>query len=189
MNTFGIHFMGNVNDNSVEVLRNQLLTANTASFDEIIIYMSSTGGSLHAGFTAYEYVKSSHIPVTIVNMGTIESIAVIMYLAGEKRLATPNSKFLLHCFNWTFSSPTVNYIQLREAIRSLDFDQNRYSNIFNERTAGAQNPIDVSKCLKGDSAMFDADLALAAGIIHDIIPTTTALTLATQNDWPRVNTF
>lgn len=189
MNKFGIHFMGDVNNNSVEVLRNQLLFAISNSANEIILYISSTGGSLHAGFTAYEYIKSSPIPITVINMGTVESIAVIMYLAAQQRLATPDSKFLLHSFTWTFSSQTVNYIQLTEALRSLDFDQKRYCNIFMEQTSQAKNPMDILKCLTSDPAMLDTKSALSAGIIHGTISATDALALATQNDWPRVNGF
>lgn len=64
--------------------------------DEIIIQISSSGGSSDHGLLAYNYLSQLNIPKTTIGMGNVDSAAVMIFLAGDKRLAMPNCRFLLH---------------------------------------------------------------------------------------------
>lgn len=186
MSSHAFHFYGPITPKSFENLRAQILTAiQQQGAEEIILYLSSEGGNLTAGFTAYNFLKALPIPVSAINMGTIESIAVILYLSAEKRLAIDNSRFLLHSFNWTFNTSVIDHARLAEHSLSLEFDFQRYINIFNQRTQGADISVDISKCLNGNARILDTTTA-AANIIHGTIPPEGAIRADCIHWWPNI---
>ena len=85
-----IHFFGPINVSTAEMFRNMLLNAmNTQGLKGIEILMSSEGGDLNSGFTMYNYLRSFPLPTTVINMGAIESIALIPFLGAGIRRAVP----------------------------------------------------------------------------------------------------
>ena len=62
----------------------------------VLLYISSEGGDVDSGFTLIDVVENSKTPVYVVNLGYCYSMAFIIYLAGHKRYATKNSKFMVH---------------------------------------------------------------------------------------------
>jgi ATP-dependent Clp protease protease subunit len=64
--------------------------------DEIIIQISSSGGSSDHGLLAYNYLKQLNIPKTTIGMGNVDSAAVMIFAAGDRRLTMPSCRFVLH---------------------------------------------------------------------------------------------
>lgn len=62
----------------------------------ILLYLTSNGGSVDAGFELIDVIKSSKTPVYTINLGFQYSMGFLIGLAGHKRFATPNAKFLMH---------------------------------------------------------------------------------------------
>lgn len=62
----------------------------------IILYVTSNGGAVDAGFELIDIIQSSKTPVYTVNLGYQYSMGFLIGLAGHKRFATRNSKFLMH---------------------------------------------------------------------------------------------
>lgn len=62
----------------------------------IIIYLSSPGGDVDAGFELIDAIEESKTPVYTVNLGFQYSMAFLIGLAGHKRYAMKNAKFLMH---------------------------------------------------------------------------------------------
>lgn len=62
----------------------------------IIIYVSSNGGDVDSGFELIDVIMSSKTPVYTVNLGYQYSMGFLIGLAGHKRFAMPNAKFLMH---------------------------------------------------------------------------------------------
>ena len=118
---------------------------------EIEIHFSSRGGDLHAGFTAYNFLRSLPIPLHIHNIGSVESIAVILYLAADKRTACEDSRFMLHNLSWVYDNGSYTHNTIIEHSSSLDADKERYLKIFEERTNTAQAPVNVQEALVGSS--------------------------------------
>lgn len=166
------HFFAPINPKTVSTLIDQMLTGLNYQDDnranKILIKFSSGGGDLQSGFTLYNFIRSisPRVPISIVNMGDIDSIAVICYLAVDTRLVVPNSRFLLHDFHWNFSAGSVDHSRLTEHVASLDFDVKRYCDIFKERTKGAKSAIDINKHLHGVPLLVDATAAMDCGIAH-----------------------
>lgn len=62
----------------------------------IILYVTSNGGAVDAGFELIDIIQSSKTPVYTVNLGYQYSMGFLIGLAGHKRFAMKNSKFLMH---------------------------------------------------------------------------------------------
>ena len=62
----------------------------------IILYVSSNGGDVDAGFELIDVIMNSKTPVYTINLGYQYSMGFLIGLAGHKRYAMPNAKFLLH---------------------------------------------------------------------------------------------
>jgi ATP-dependent Clp protease protease subunit len=56
----------------------------------------SRGGEVDAGFELIDVIQNSKTPVYTINTGYQYSMGFLIGLAGHKRFATPNAKFLLH---------------------------------------------------------------------------------------------
>ncbi len=62
----------------------------------ILLYLSSNGGEVDAGFELIDIIQASITPVYTVNLGYQYSMGFLIGLAGHKRYAFPNAKFLHH---------------------------------------------------------------------------------------------
>lgn len=62
----------------------------------ILLYISSEGGEVDAGFAIIDVIKSSKTPVYTINLGGWYSMSFLIGIAGHKRFATKNAKFLMH---------------------------------------------------------------------------------------------
>lgn len=62
----------------------------------IILYLTSDGGDVDAGFALADTIVASKTPVYTVNLGYWYSMAFLIGITGHKRFAMPNAKFLLH---------------------------------------------------------------------------------------------
>lgn len=62
----------------------------------ILLYIASRGGEVDSGFELIDVIFSSKTPVYTVNMGYQYSMGFLIGLAGHKRFAMKNAKFLMH---------------------------------------------------------------------------------------------
>ena len=62
----------------------------------ILLYITSNGGEVDSGFELIDIIQNSKTPVYTINLGYQYSMGFLIGLAGAKRFATPNAKFLMH---------------------------------------------------------------------------------------------
>ena len=62
----------------------------------ILLYITSNEGNVDDGFELIDIIKNSETPVYTINLGYQYSMAFLINLAGHKRFATKNAKFLMH---------------------------------------------------------------------------------------------
>ncbi|MCL2496508.1 MAG: ATP-dependent Clp protease proteolytic subunit [Clostridiales bacterium] len=167
MATATIHFYNPINVETARIFRNLCLNAlmhPQQRPDSLEIMFSSAGGNVQAGITMYEFLRTAPVPVTMCNVGSVESVSIIVFLGADKRIAMPNTHFKLHAFEWSFSQPAVAYSGIADAYLSLNNDIERYANIFEERTKGATRKIDIRSCLRGNPLILSNTESTAAGI-------------------------
>ena len=159
-----IHFMRSFNAETLAGLQNATLSAVNQGATEIRLHISSDGGNNDQAFAAYHLLRSLPVPVTTHCIGNVESMSVVVYLAGGNRLIVPHGKVKIHPMHWGFGGATVDHDRLAEYVDSLDFDAKRYADIFEERTKGAKSLVDVRAHLAGKARILDAAGAVASGI-------------------------
>ena len=163
-----VHFMRSINPDTLAGLQNATLSALKEGATEITIHISSDGGSNDQGFAAYYFLRSLPVPITMHCIGNVESMAVVMFLAGAKRLIVPHGKVKIHPMLWGFPGGNVDHDRLAEFVDSLDFDAKRYADIFDERTQGANKIADIRDHLAGKARLLDAAASVEAGIATGI---------------------
>lgn len=62
----------------------------------ILLYITSNGGEVDSGFELIDVISNSITPVHTINLGYQYSMGFLIGLAGHKRFATRNAKFLMH---------------------------------------------------------------------------------------------
>ena len=62
----------------------------------ILLYLTSNGGSVDVGMQLIDIILNSKTPVYTINTGRQYSMGFLIGLAGHKRFATKNAKFLMH---------------------------------------------------------------------------------------------
>ncbi|MGG7249148.1 ATP-dependent Clp protease proteolytic subunit [Escherichia coli] len=167
-----VHFLTDVTVASVTNLMDVCLKAvsNTNQpATEIKLYISSKGGDTVSGFTAYNFLKSLGVKVTTHNLSNVESIANVIYMAGEVRTANPLSRFLLHPLHWGFAAPSADHLRLREWASCLDDDLNRFIQIMDIETK-KKNPIEIADCkdLITSATILHPGRASELGIVHQV---------------------
>ena len=71
----------------------------------IYLYITSNGGEVDSGFELIDVIMNSKTPVYTINLGYQYSMGFLIGLAGHKRFATKNAKFLMHDgSNFVFNS-------------------------------------------------------------------------------------
>jgi ATP-dependent Clp protease protease subunit len=165
-----VHFIGPINHTSACTVRNLCLQALQSGASEIELHMSTEGGNMTAGFALYFFLKSLPLPLTTHNIGSVESVGVVIFLAGQKRYACPGTRFLVHPLHWGFGNlVAADHSRVSEWRDCLDFDAERYAAIFEEATGGASAPIDIRTHLTGNARIFNPAQAVEAGIIHKAV--------------------
>ena len=84
-------------ENAAKVIQ-QLLLLEADSDKPIYIYIDSPGGSIDSGFGIYDVIRFINAPVYTIGTGLIASMGSIILLSvpKERRLALPNSHYLIH---------------------------------------------------------------------------------------------
>lgn len=80
------------------ILRYNRVDRDTAIADRkpIILYINSPGGNISDGFALIDAIKASETPVYTVNLGCCDSMALLVFMSGDKRFSMMHSEFLLH---------------------------------------------------------------------------------------------
>ncbi|MGY1447944.1 ATP-dependent Clp protease proteolytic subunit [Pseudomonas chlororaphis] len=163
-----VHFHCQIDQGTTERFRDSCLEAIEQGATSLLLNLSTTGGSTNFGFTLYTFLKSLPVPLCAINAGNIESMGIIMFLAANRRITAPHSRFLIHPMNWYFSQNSVDHQRLREYLSSLDNDLARYVKIYELETADAATQLDIFKCLSAEEKVIAAHESLAYGIAHEV---------------------
>ncbi len=160
-----VWFSRGVNDQTMHELIITLREISTRSA-EVHLLINSNGGNVHAGIHCYTMMRSLPITLITYNVGHIDSIANVLFLAGEKRYCAPTSIFLFHSVGFDFNSPTrLDGRQFREYLDSVEADHTRIGDIISSRSllerSKAREFFDVQR-------VYDANWAKDKGIVHEI---------------------
>ncbi|MGR2662496.1 ATP-dependent Clp protease proteolytic subunit [Chromobacterium haemolyticum] len=179
MSRHTVHFLCPVNQSTISWLQDRCLTAIHSGATSIDLHLSSSGGDLIAGFTAYHFLKSLPVPVRTHNLSNVESIANVIFLAGKERYANPGSRFLFHPLHWSFPAPLADHARVSEWTKCLDNDFERFVEIFNLATNLGNGMADCGDLIRS-ATIADSVMAENCGITHG---TRTASLVGSAMNW------
>lgn len=160
-----LSFVRPVNLDTANALLGACNQAVTNGATEIYILMSSEGGQLEPAFAIYNQLMGLPVTLTTHNIGSVNSVANVIFLAGNKRLAVPSATFLFHGTYWNFGQGGISRKQIAESLASLEADEKRMKYIIVSRTGLSRREINR---LMNAGMTKDAIFAVQKGVIHDI---------------------
>ena len=135
-------------------------------YGRLHLLMSSPGGMVSLGLSMFNFLRGAPFETWTYNFGSVDSIGVAVYCAGNKRFASPQARFFLHGVHLTFDAPvTFTETQLAEYLKSIRADQEQIAAVIAETTE--KLPEDVLQDMRRQTTL-NAKQAKEYGLIHEI---------------------
>ena len=161
-----IKFFAPVIDVTVNALMNAIDGKMKQGIKDFIILISSPGGSVVHGLSTYNYLKGLPANITTHNFGSVDSIGIVLYCAGSKRLSVPQARFLLHGVNAQFSGKqSLEEKQLEERLKGLRIDIENIAKVISANTGKSVE--DVTDAML-ERTTLNPEEAKAWGLVHEI---------------------
>lgn len=153
----------------IDVTINALMTAIDQKMSlgtrEFILLISSPGGDVFLGLSAYNYLKGLPVTLRTHNFGSVDSIGVVLYCGGSKRLCVPQARFLLHGIRANFQGEGLEEKQLEERLKGLRIDTENIAKVVAANTGKTvQKVIDAML----ERTTLNPEEAKAWGLVHEI---------------------
>ena len=161
---YGI-FTGPIDQAAAQRISNAMSLAINNGVEGIHMLFQSGGGNVGDGIYIFNLFRSLPISLTLYNIGSIASIAVIAYLGAAKRITTSNATFMVHRTPVGATSG-----KLQSADNTAILDEKRIESILQSKL---KLPEDKMKLRSVADLSLSADEAVAAGLatsIGDFMP-------------------
>ena len=100
------------------------------------------------------------------NFGSVDSIGVVLFLAGVRRCSVPDARFLIHPLSSNFAANSSYEEQkLVETLNSLKIDIDNVANIIAKGTNKSQE--DVKNAMAARTTL-NPEQAISFGLVHEI---------------------
>jgi ATP-dependent protease ClpP protease subunit len=134
--------------------------------DELYFLIASNGGDVDSGFVLYNYLISlrGKLSITMHNTGTIDSIANVIFMSGQKRYASSNAAFLYHGVAMNFTGPQSR-TTLKESLSRIVGMENRIAATISQNSKLTEAELEI---LFRQGEGKDVTFALEKEIIHEI---------------------
>ena len=161
-----IRFFAPVIDVTVNALMSAVDQKMKQGTKEFIILISSPGGSVIHGLSAYNYLKGLPAAITTHNFGSVDSIGIVLYCAGSRRLSVPQARFLFHGVNVQFrGDQNLEEKVLEERLKGLRVDMDNIARVI-AANAG-RDAKDVTDAMI-EGRMLNPEEAKSWGLVHEI---------------------
>ena len=132
---------------------------------EFTLLISSPGGSVHHGLSAYNYLKGIPAEITTHNFGSVDSIGVVVFCGGNNRLSVPEARFLLHGVSAGFQNERLEEKQLEERLKGL---QNNVENIAKVIAANTNKSVQDIRDAILERTILSPEEAKGWGLVNEI---------------------
>lgn len=164
MDEIYIRFMAQVTPLSVERLLNLIDASIRNGVSRIHLLLNSPGGSVSHGLAVYNFLRGVHVEVITHNLGTVDSIGVIIYCAGSKRLCVPHARFLIHPVQ-SHINGALDEHHLKEVRDSVATDQSNIAKVIG--TTISKDSEEILKKMH-DRTTMDSQQARDFGLVEEI---------------------
>jgi ATP-dependent Clp protease protease subunit len=128
--------------------------------------ISSPGGSVFHGLSIYNLLKGAPIDVVTYNFGSVDSIGIVIFCAGDKRVSVPHARFLLHGVSMSFQgNQTLDEKDLEERLKGLQIDYQNISKVIAATTGRDSESIVTDMETR---TTLNPEQAVEYGLVHEI---------------------
>lgn len=161
-----IRFFAPVMDATVNALMNAVDHKMKQGAREFTILVSSPGGSVVHGLSAYNYLKGLPVSITTHNFGSVDSIGIVVYCAGSRRLSVPQARFLFHGVNVQFrGEQNLDEKLLEERLGGLRIDVENIGRVIAANTGKSTEEITNAMV---ERVVLNPEQAQSWGLVHEI---------------------
>lgn len=161
-----IRFFAPVIDVTVNALMSAVDQRMKQGTKEFIILVSSPGGSVLHGLSAYNYLKGLPVSITTHNFGSVDSIGIVIYCAGSRRLSVPQARFLFHGVNVQFrGEQNLDEKLLEERLKGLRIDMENIAKVIAVNTGKSAEEITDAMI---ERTTLNPEEAQSWGLVHEI---------------------
>ncbi len=160
-----IRFFAQVKDDTINALMKTIDDKMKEGITQFILLISSPGGNVFYGLSAYNYLKGLPVTITTHNFGSVDSIGVILFCGGRKRLSVPQARFLLHGVSAGFQNVSLEEKQLEERLKGLKIDIENIAKVISVNTGKSIQ--DVTNAML-ERTTLNPDEAKEWGLVHEI---------------------
>lgn len=161
-----IRFMAQVNAQTSDLLFKTIDDQVTQGMSRLHLLLSTPGGSVFHGLSIHNYLRGIPIPVHTYNFGSVDSIGVVIYCAGERRYTVPHSRFLIHSVKFNINGKTsMDEKQIEEHLKAVRIDQRNIARVMADTTG---RPVESFEHDMVDRTTLSPEQALDYGLAHEI---------------------
>jgi ATP-dependent protease ClpP protease subunit len=160
-----IKFFAPVIDVTINALMNAIDQKMKQGATQFVILVSSPGGSVFHGLSAYNYLKGLPVTISTHNFGSVDSIGVILFCGGNKRYSVPQARFLLHGVTAGFQNERLEEKQLEERLKGLKIDVENIAKVIAANTGKSVQEVTAAML---ERTTLNPEEAKAWGLIQEI---------------------
>lgn len=141
--------------------------------NSITLWINNRGGDLTHGYALYDYIRSMRMPVVTKAHGFVGSSGVLIMLAGDKRIALPHTRFLIHRpYRVASEDDVLDHKNITETKKELEASYRRLERLLLNRCSADKADRSWKKELMTSWVLsektFSVQIALKMGLIHTI---------------------
>lgn len=161
-----VSFSAEISQQTTETLLGVCAKLANDGVQTVYLLLSTPGGNVMNGVTIYNTLRGLPFHLITHNVGNVDSIGNLVFLAGEERYSSPHTTFMFHGVGFDIKSQTrLEEKNLRESLQSILADQKKIGAIISERTNLQPQEVDQ---LFLEAMTRDPSYAQANGIIDGI---------------------
>ena len=160
-----IRFFAPVIEASVNALLQTVDNQLRRGVTEFILLLSSPGGSVFHGLSAYNYLKGIPARVTTHNFGSVDSVGVALFCGGGWRMSVPQARFTLHPPTANFQNVSLDEAQIVEQLARLRLDSENMARII---AANSNRTLEQVLAAMHERRTLNADEAVSWGLVDTI---------------------
>lgn len=161
-----INFYNPIIPPSVGALMQTIQNLLQQKVEKIVLLISSPGGEVAAGLSLYNFLKGIPVQIETHNYGSVDSVALVVFCAGQKRYCVPNARFLMHGIGFNIPQPTrFEEKHLDEKMKGLKMDKANIVKVI------AENCKKTAKDISDDILevkVLNPEEAKEYGLVHEI---------------------
>jgi ATP-dependent protease ClpP protease subunit len=165
-----VWMMGTINPDNISRLYDKISGFHEENSEEPIhLYISSSGGSV-VGYAFYDFIRGADINLHTYAMAYVDSMAVVLFLAGKKRFVSSHASMTLHQNSSTFNKDTrLPLRELQRTVSEAEMYASFYEDVIHERTEGKMSREEARR-LQAEECVLRPSEILKYGLAHEVWP-------------------